>query len=158
MSFPYRYMSGSHTANLGTLTTSGSNTTLLVTTPSGDSDALLQQWKLTQYVGLAEVWVPLGIYYTITTSITTPAAVVQLQFNGENVTGGGVATLGIASSGTTVLYAPFSKYTIDADDAPAGGDTWAVTVTTTSGAGVVNPVLLRYVTIPFLGVSDGVSV
>lgn len=156
MSFPYRYMSGLHTANLGSLDTTAGNETLKVTTPSGDTDALLQHYNLTQYVGTGEVWRPIGIYYTVTTGITVNAAKVTLRKNGVSPSSGGVATLAIASATTTVLYAPFTDYTFAAPDAAA--DQWSVLVTTTSTAGVVNPVLLRYATIPVVGLSDGQAV
>lgn len=156
MSFPNRYMSGLHrAASFGALTVSGSNTTNTVITRSGFTDALLQRYKMTQYLGLAEVWRPIGIDYTIGTSVTTPAAVLTLQKNGVNAATGGTCTIPVASNGSNVLWAAFSDYTFAAADAAA--DTWSLTVTTTAGAGVITATLV-YATIPVLGISDGVSV
>jgi hypothetical protein len=44
--------------------------------------------------------------------------------------------------GADWLWAPFSSYTFAAAD--AAGDQWSVLVTTTSTAGIVNPVVLGY--------------
>ena len=141
--------------SLGTLTTTGANETLKVTSPSGISASILQNLKMSGRQTAAEVWFPVGIFYTITTGITVTAAVVTLRKNGVSAATGGLATLPIASATTTVLFAPFTSWTFAA--APAAADVWSVLVSTTSTAGVVNPVLLAYRLGGSVGVSEGIA-
>ena len=128
--------------SLGTLTTTGGNETAKVKVPSGVSGPLLQAKFLTGRYGPAEVWVPVGLWYTITTGITVTDAKVTLRKNGVSAASGGVATLPIAALGADELFAAFSPWTFAAAD--AAGDQWSVLVTTTSTAGVVNPLYLAY--------------
>lgn len=141
--------------SLGSLTTTGGNETLLVTSPSGMTASLLQGQKVSSRVSTNEVWVPLGVFYTVTTGITVTNAKVTLRKNSVSAATGGVATLPIVGATTTVLFAPFTAWTFAA--APAAGDQWSVLVTTTSTAGVVNPVILAYVLGSYPAVSDGVA-
>jgi hypothetical protein len=139
--------------NLGSLTTTGGNETAKDIAPSGISIPLLQAKMLTGNYAPAEVWVPVGLWYVITTGITVTAAVVTLRKNGVSAATGGTATLPIASSGVNWVFAAFSNYTFAAADAAA--DTWSALVTTTSTAGVVNPVYLCYAIRAVPNVTEG---
>ncbi len=141
--------------SLGTLTTSGANETLKVTTPSGLTDALLQRYALSGRLGLAEKWIPVGIWYTITTTTTVTVGVVTLRKNGVSAATGGTANIVIAAAATTELFAPFTDYTFAA--AWAAGDQWSVLVTTTQTAGVINPVFLAYANAAQVGLTDGIQ-
>jgi hypothetical protein len=141
--------------SLGSLDATGANETLKVTTPSALTPALLGGQKVSALQPQNEVWAPLGIFYTVTTGITVNAAKVTLRKNGVSAATGGVATLPIVALATTVLFAPFTAWTFAA--APAAADQWSVLVTTTSTAGVVNPVLLAYVTVGYTGITDGIA-
>lgn len=141
--------------SLGTLTTTGANETLKVTTPTALNDSLLQNKALSNRLGLNEVWVPVGMWYTCTTGITVTNAVVTLRKNGVSAATGGLATLPIVSATTLVLWASFTAWTFAA--APAAGDQWSVLVSTTSTAGVVNPIILGYVNGAYSGVTDAIA-
>lgn len=144
--------------SLGALTVSGANETLQVTTPSGMTASLLQGLKVSSRTPSNEVWVPLGVFYTITTTITVTAPKLTLRKNGVSAATGGVATLVIAAAATTVLFAPFTAWTFAA--APAAGDLWSLLVTTTATAGVIGATVgtyLAYVCGSYPGVSDGVA-
>lgn len=139
--------------SLGSLTVSGANETQTVVVPSGISVPLLQAKILTGNQSAAEVWVPVGLWYTITTGITVTATVVTLRKNGVSPSSGGTATLAIAASSANEKFAPFSNWVFAAADAAA--DAWSVLVTTTSTAGVVNPVYLCYAIRCVANVTDG---
>lgn len=141
--------------SLGSVDLTGGNESLKVTSPSGMTAALLQGLKVSARVSAAEVWLPLGVFYTVTTGITVTNAKVTLRKNGVSAATGGVATLPIVALATTVLWAPFTYWTFAA--APAAGDQWSVLVTTTSTAGVVNPVLLAYVVGAYPAVTEGIA-
>jgi hypothetical protein len=128
--------------SLGSLTTTAGNETSRCIVPSGVSIPLLQAKKLTAFQMPNEVWVPVGLWYTVTTGITVTDVVVTLRKNGVSPTSGGTATLPIAASSANEKWAVFSNWVFAAADAIA--DTWSVLVTTTSTAGVVNPVFLGY--------------
>jgi hypothetical protein len=142
-----------HGNSLGSLTTSGANETAKDIAPSGISIPLLQAKNLTGNYAPAEVWVPVGLWYIITTGITVNAAVVTLRKNGVSAATGGTASLPVAASGANWLFAVFSSYTFAAADAAA--DQWSVLVTTTSTAGVVNPVVLCYAIRAIPNVTEG---
>jgi len=93
-----------------------------------------------------------GIVYIITTGITVNAAVVTLRKNGVSAATGGTASLPVAASGADELFVPFTPWTFAAADAAA--DAWSVLVTTTSTAGVVNPLLLVYGVRDVIGVTE----
>ena len=141
--------------SMGTLTTTGGNETLKVITPSGISDALLQAKSISNRYSLNEVWIPVGVWYTVTTGITVTNAKVTLRKNGVSAATGGVATLPIVGATTAELFAPFTAWTFAA--APAAGDVWSILVTTTSTAGVVNPTYLAYAVGAYPGVTDGIA-
>lgn len=147
--------------SLGSLTLTGANETQKVTTPSGLTNALTQRYALSGRLGLAEKWVPVGVWFTVTTGITVTNAVVILRKNGVSAltgtgaAGGGTATLAIVSATTTELFAPFTDYTFAA--AWAAGDQWSVLVTTTSTAGVANPIYLAYMNTAQVGLTDGIA-
>ena len=142
--------------SLGSVTLSGTNESLRVKVPSSVSVPLLQARFMTGKYPPNEVWVPLGLSYIITTGITVTAGVVTLWMNGVACTGtGAAATLPIASSGADEIFVPFGNYVLPA--APGIGDAWSVKVTTTSTAGVVNPVYLWYITKPVAGITEGVT-
>jgi hypothetical protein len=143
-------------ATMGTLTTTGANETARVIAPSALSIPLLQTNFMTAVYSTSEAWRPVGIAYIITTGITVTAAVVTLRKNGVNALTGGTATLPIQALGANEVFAPFTAYTFAAGDAP--GDAWSVFVTTTSTAGVVNPVTLVYGIVPKIGVSEGLLI
>lgn len=124
------------------LTVSGANESIKDIAPSGMSIPLLQAKMLTGNYAPAEVWVPVGLWYIITTGITVTATVVTLRKNGVSPSSGGTATLPIAASGADWKWAAFSTPVFAAAD--AAGDQWSVLVTTTSTAGVINPVVLGY--------------
>lgn len=139
--------------NLGSLTTTGANETAKDIVPSGLSIPLLQAKMLTGNYGVAEVWVPVGLWYIITTGITVTDVVVTLRKNGVSPTSGGTATLPIAALGANWKFAVFSSWVFAAADAAA--DAWSVLVSTTSTAGVVNPVHLCYAIRTVGNVTDG---
>lgn len=147
--------------SLGSLTMTGANETQKVTTPSGLTDALVQRYALSNRLGLAEKWIPVGIWYTITTTTTVTTGAVILRKNGVSaltgagLAGGGVATIPILAAATTELFAPFSDYTFAA--AWAAADQWSVLVTTTQTAGVINPIYLAYMTAAQVGLTDGIA-
>ena len=95
---------------------------------------------------------PVGVAYIITTGITVTDAKVTLRKNGVSAATGGVATLAIHASGADELFAPFTPWTFAAAD--AAGQAWSVLVTTTSTAGVVNPVYLVYAVRDVIGVAE----
>jgi len=142
MGFVDRAIRGMQKTNLGSLTTTGANETLKAKVPSGLSGPLLQAKLISERYSTAEVWVPLGISYIITTGITVTAAVVTLRKNGVSAATGGTATLAIQALGADEVFVPFTPWTFAAAD--AAGDQWSLLVTTTSTAGVVNPIHLYY--------------
>lgn len=155
MGMQFREFRGYQKHALGTLTLTGTAETARAISPSGISGALLQAYNLSGYCNVAEVWVPFGISYICATSVTTPAAVVTLWKNGAAVTGaGGTITIPIQSSGPNYVFAAFGNYTTTA---PAAGDVWSLKVTTSSGAGVINPIDLWYATKQVTGINEGVS-
>lgn len=142
--------------SLGSLTVTGANETLKVTTPLGMSASLLQNLKTSSRVPSNEVWCPIGVYYTITTDVAAAAAKVTLRKNGVSAATGGVATIVAAAAASTVLWAPFTQWTFAA--APAAGDQWSVLVTTVSDTtGIINPVLLAYVCVDYPNITDGIQ-
>ena len=147
---------------LGSITTSGAAETLRAIAPSGILPSLIQPKTLTERYSVAEVWVPVGLIYVITTGITTTAPVLQLRKNGiapngpSPVATAGIATIPIAALGPNELFQPFTNYTFAAAD--AAGDAWSVIPTTSSAAGVINPVYIVFGGRVVPGVSDGVSV
>ena len=152
-------LSGLHISpSLGALTVSGANETLKVTTPSGQSASLLQTKALSNRFGLAEVWIPVGVYYTVTTTTTVNAAILTLRKNGVSAATGGLVTIPVIAASTTVAYAPISAWTFAA--APAAGDQWSLLVTTTASAGVIGATVgtfLAYAVGAWVGVSDAVA-
>ena len=143
-----------HTPSLGTLDVSStSNETARITVPSGLTVALLQNNGLTQTMGTGEAWLPVGIWYTIGTSIATGTPVVSAAIAGTAVTGAN-ATLPTASNSTTFNWQSFTSYTRPTLTA---GMTWSIKVTTTNSAtGVVSP-YIGYIPIAYTGVSDGLT-
>ena len=146
---------GYHRVNLGSLDCTGGNETFKVITPSGIAMPLLQAKSLTAYYGPAETWVPVGVAYIITTGITVNAAVITLRKNGVSAATGGTASLPVHAINANETFAAFSNYTFAAAD--AAGDAWSVLVTTTSTAGVVNPVSLIYGIRVVGGIATGVT-
>lgn len=146
---------GYNSVALGSLTTTGANESARVSPVTGASGPLLQSKFLSSIFTPNEVWVPIGISYIITTGITVTNAVVTLTKNGVAAATGGTATLPIAALGANYIFAAFTPWTFTAAD--AAGDLWSVKVSTTSTAGVVNPVLLWYSVRQVAGVSDGIA-
>jgi hypothetical protein len=159
MSYSNALMTGLlRSGSLGALTTSGANETQKVTTPSGLTDALLQRYALSGRVGLAEKWIPVGLWYTITTTTTVNVGVVTLRKNGVSAATGGTANIIVAAAATTELFSPFTDYTFAA--AWAAADQWSVLVTTTQGAGVIGASVgtyLAYVNAAQVGLTDGIA-
>lgn len=142
-------------AAMGTLTTTAGNETPKVGAPTAVV-ANLQTNFLTALWPIAEVWRPIGVSYRVTTGITVTNVVVTLRKNGVTAATGGTATLPIqAIDATQDFYSPFAAYTFAAAD--AANDKWSVLVTTTSTAGVINPVILWYATVRKLGINEGVT-
>lgn len=143
-----------YTPSLGTLDVSStSNETARIVCPSGFTVAFLQANGLTQTLGPAEAWLPIGIWYTIGTTIATGTPVVSAAVAGTAVTGAN-ATLPTASNSTTFNWQSFTSYTVPTLTA---GMSWSIKVTTTNSAtGVVSP-YIGYVPIAYLGVSEGVT-
>ena len=137
---------------LGSLTTTGANETLRAIEPSGISGPLLQAKFLTERFPPAETWVPVGVTYIITTGITVTDAKVTLRKNGVSAATGGFATLPIAALGANEVFAAFTPWTFAAAD--AAGQAWSVLVSTTSTAGVVNPIYLVYAVRDVIGVAE----
>jgi hypothetical protein len=131
-----------HGNSLSSLTVTGGNETIKDVAPSGLAIPLLQNKSLTGNYAPAEVWVPVGLWYIITTGITVNATVLTLRKNGVSAATGGTATLPVHALGADYLFAPITSYTFAAAD--AAGDQWSLLVTTTSTAGVINPVILCY--------------
>ena len=142
-----------HGNSLGSLTVSGANESAKDIAPSGISIPLLQAKMLSGLYTPAEVWVPVGLWYVITTGITVNAAVVTLRKNGVSAATGGTASLPIAASSADWKFAAFSSWTFAAADAAA--DQWSVLVTTTSTAGVINPCALAYAIRAVPNVTEG---
>ncbi|HXU02575.1 MAG TPA: hypothetical protein VN903_16535 [Polyangia bacterium] len=156
MSYSNALMTGLlRSGSLGSTTTSGTTESQRVVTPSGLTDALLQRYALSGRVGLAEKWIPVGIWYVIATTTTVNVGVVTLYKNGVAAATGGKANIVVAAAATTELFSPFTDYTFAA--AWAAGDLWSIATSTTQGAGVINPVYLAYVNAAQVGLSDGVA-
>ena len=107
---------------------------------SGISAALLNTHGLSSSHPTAEVWRPVGVYYIITTTITTNSAVLTLWRNGAAVATGGTATIPTGSSSAAREYfVPLTTYSLTAD---ALADYWSLKVTTAAGAGVITVSML----------------
>jgi hypothetical protein len=142
--------------DLGSLTTTGANESRKAKVPNAISVPLLQTNFLSALWPVNEVWRPVGISWVVTTGVTVTAAVVTLRKNGVSAATGGTATIPIqAADATQDFFAPFSAYTFAAAD--AAGDQWSVLVSTTSTAGVINPVVLWYACKRALGINEGVT-
>ncbi len=141
-----------HTPTLGNLDVSStSNESARFTVPTGLTVAFLQAQGLTQWIGPSEAWLPVGIMYTIGTTVATGTPVVSAAISGTAVTGAN-ATIPTASSGANYLWASFTTYTRPTLTA---GMLWSVKVTTTNSAtGVIVP-YLAYIPIAYTNVSDG---
>jgi hypothetical protein len=157
MSYSNALMTGLlRSGSLGSLTVTGTNETLKTTTPSGLTDGLLQRYALSGRVGLAEKWIPVGVWYTITTINAAAGAVLTLRKNGVSAATGGTVTISTVAATTTELFAPITDYTFAA--AWAAGDLWSLLVTTVaSSTGVINPVFLAYVNAAQVSLTDGVA-
>ena len=142
------------TPTLGTVDVSStSNASAAITVPTGLTVALIQKQGLTQWLGPAEAWLPVGFMYTIGTTVATGAPVLSLASGGTAVTGA-TASVPTASSGANYLWASFASYTPPTFTA---GNLLSLKVTTTNSAtGVITP-YLGYVPIAYVGVSDGVG-
>lgn len=141
-----------YSPTLGSLDVSStSNATAKVYPPSGLTVALLQNNGLTTTLGRAEVWLVVGVYYTIGTTVATGAPVLSLSRNGTAITGATVS-IPTASNSSDVLFAAMASYTFPT--AWAAGDYHTLKVTTTNSAtGAITPGLC-YVPIAVAGVSD----
>ncbi len=151
-----------------TFTLTGTPTTNAFGSPFGQTVALLQNGKLTEWVSTAEVLRPLGVQIAATTTITVTNPVFTLKKAVSTPTGastfaaassGGVATGTLLAAGSAQFY-PFTDY-IGSDGvsnfvADAAGDQWAVTVSTSPTAGASN-VGIHYVNIAVPAVSDAVT-
>jgi len=151
-----------------TLTLTGTPTTPGACAPFGQTVALLQNGKLTEWVSTGEVWRPLGVMIMATTTVTVTAPVYTLQKAANSLTtaptfasasSGGVAT-GTLQVAPNTNYYPFTDY-IGADGvsnftADAAGDNWAVNVSTSPSAGAAH-ISLCYVNINVSGISDAVT-
>jgi hypothetical protein len=111
--------------------------------------ALLQSNGLTEYVGTAEAPLFVAAEYTVGTTITVNAAVLQLCNAGTGVTGA-LVTIPTASNSTAIVNAPFVSYTRPTITTT---DTWSLKVSTAAGAGAITPALI-YIPISYPGVSD----
>lgn len=151
-----------------TLTLTGTPTTPGVCAPFGQTVALLQTGKLTEWVSTGEVWRPLGVMVMATTTITVTAPVYQLQKAANSLTtaptfaspsSGGVAT-GTLQVAPNTNYYPFTTYLSSAGaslfTADAAGDNWAVFVSTSPSAGAAH-ISLAYVNINVAGISNAVA-
>lgn len=152
------------------LTLTGTPTTSPVGAPLSQAVGNIQGFKLSDWVSTGEVWRPMGINVSATTSITVTNPVFTLQKAPAALTNvfvsaatGGVATGSLLVTpsaayypftGGTTLPANQSPYTFAAAD--AAGDVWRVSVTTSPTAGAAN-VLLHYVNIDVAGISDAVT-
>jgi hypothetical protein len=143
--------------SLGSLTVTGANETLLVVTPYGISSATLQGKNLTNRESAAMVWVPVGVWYTVTTDIAAAAAKVTLRKNSVSPLSGGVATLPALVAVADEQFAPFTSWKFAAPPAP--GDVWSILVTTVSDTtGIINPCYLAYANGAYTGVTDAIAV
>jgi hypothetical protein len=140
------------TPTLGNVDVSStSNESARITVPSGLTVALIQAQGLTQWLGPAEAWLPLGITYYIGTTVATGTPVVSAAISGTAVTGAN-ATIPTGSNSANYLFQPFTTYTRPTMTA---GMIWSIKVTTTNSAtGVIVP-FMWYVPIAYLNVSDG---
>lgn len=139
---------------LGSLTTTATNETLRAKQPSGISAALLHRHRLSAGFKRAMLLIPVGLTYIVTTGITVTDAVVTLWKNGAAVGSAteGIATLPIVASGANEIFKPFSNYP---RFTPTVDDVWSLKVTTTSTAGVVNPINLICAYRRYVGLTDG---
>lgn len=171
MGFIDRGMTGGYQShNLGSITTSAGTESTRAVAPSGIfgpsagvAGNLLQSKLITERYSVAEVWVPVGVSFIVTTGITVTNPVLQLKKNGVAPNGpfavalSGIATVtGLPAAGPNEIFLPLTNWTFAAADAP--GDAWSLTPITTSTAGVINPVYLWYGIRVVPGVSDGVSI
>lgn len=154
-------LAGLHrSGSLGALTigTGLNNETQKVVTPSAVSVPLLQAKKLTNRYTANEVWVPVGLWYTVTTTITGATPAVTLRKNGVTAATGGVATIPVVAAATNELFVPFTAWTFAA--APAAGDQWSIICTTASTNGIIGATVgtyLCYAVGAYLAVSDGTA-
>lgn len=158
MGFIDRGMTGGYQQkSLGSLTVTGANETIKVVSPAAISGALLQSKFISERYSLAEIWVPVGLIYTVTTTMTVTNTIVVLRKNGVSAATGGLITIPfVAADATTEKpMIGFTPWTFAAAD--AAGDAWSVLVTQTSTAGVVSLVLVYGVRV-VAGVSDGVTI
>ena len=143
-----------HTPTLGSMDVSSTSTeSARITVPTGLTVALLQAQGLTQWLGPAEAWLPVGFSYVIGTTVATGAPVISLAQGGSAVTGA-TASVPTASSGANYLFTAFANYTRPTFTA---GNTLSLKVTTTNSAtGAITP-YLWYVPIAVAGVSEAVT-
>lgn len=153
-----------------TLTLTSTPTTPGACAPFGNTVALLQTGKLSDWVSTAEIWRPLGIGVMVTTTCTTPGAIFTLNKAANQVTSamsyaaassGGVTTVtNVTVTAPNSSYYQFSTYLSTAGvslfTADAAGDVWAVNVSTSPGAGAAH-ISLHYVNINVAGLSDAVT-
>lgn len=141
-----------HTPSLGSVDVSStSNASAKVYPPSGMTVALIQGYGLTQTLGRAEVWLPVGAFYTIGTTVATGTPVLSAARNGTAITGATI-TIPTATNSSDVLWVAMANYTFPT--AWAAGDYLTLKVTTTNSAtGAITP-YLAYVPIAFGGVSE----
>jgi hypothetical protein len=172
MSAKSRQLGGTRAVRLtnATLTLTGTPTTPGVQVPFGNTVALLQTGKLTDWVSTAEVWRPIGMGLMVTTSASTPGSVFTLNKAASSTSAansyaaassGGVTTVtAVTLTAPISLYLPFSSYLTTAGvsnfTADAAGDVWAVNVSTSPGAGAAH-ISLHYVLINSAGISDAVT-
>ena len=142
--------------SLGSLTVTGTNETLKVITPVGLNDALLQAKALTNRTPLNEVWIPVGVWYTVTTDVAAAAAKVTLRKNGVSAASGGVATIAAIAAVADEQFAPLTAWTFA--QPPAAGDVWSLLVTTVSDTtGIINPCFLAFAMGAYPGVTDAIA-
>lgn len=138
-----------------------------ISSPFGQTVALLQTGKLTEWVSTGEVLRPLGVSLFATTAFTVTSPALQLQKAATGIaqayaaasSGGVVAATGLIGLGSGI-YFPFTTYLSAAGaslfTADAAGDSWGVKVTTSPTAGAANAIL-HYANILVAGISDAVT-
>lgn len=169
MSLKSRQLGSTKFVKLNTaLTLTGTPTTNAFGSPFGQTVALLQNAKLTEWVSTGEVLRPLGVQVQATTTITVTNPILTLQKAVSTPTGassfasassGGVATSTLLAAGSAQFF-PFTDY-VGSDGisnfvADAAGDQWRLSVTTSPTAGAAD-LGLHYVNIGIASVSDAVT-
>src|SRR5215468_6611080 len=173
MSFKSRQLGGTKNVFLNAaLTLTSTPTTKSAASPSGIVASVIQGFKLSDWVSTAEVWRPLGVGITATTTITVTAPVYTLQkapaaldqtFVSAATGGVATGTLLVATSNASAFYGfsagtasptTASPYTFAAAD--AAGDSWRISVTTSPAAGAAD-IRLHYVNILVSGLTDAIS-